>query len=335
MTLLRRALWLVLALALATPAGAAEHWKPWPNALEMPIHNGVTLWHLQSGDGTVLDLMRFDFAANPRLRLELYDQDEGDPHPGDGRVGDYEALNAAEALRGLQAARPGRMIAAWNGLFFNYDGHDGRGAAHVAPVVLRGQPLFTGQNYRWTVGVQQGAGGRCAFRLLHLPDETTMARTFTYAAGGAQALIKDGRPLRLQPAAATSQRPVPSTPDEVGAIPGADECRTARTSFGWSRDSRQLYLLIVKPAQGTPSGGCTLADLQRFWAKLGVWEAVNVDGGAMTQLAYRRDDERTLFIPPLAVSAENWILLPADGHSSLAGGSLMYFYIREAPPGEW
>src|SRR5690242_3790295 len=67
--------------------GAALHplasW-PWPlTSLDKP-HAGIVHWRDESSiDGTTLDLMEFDFVANPRLHLELYDQDQDDATPGD------------------------------------------------------------------------------------------------------------------------------------------------------------------------------------------------------------------------------------------------------------
>src|SRR5437763_4034906 len=64
---------------------------PWPRAARDTPDAGVTHWlDRSSQDGTVLDLLQFDFTANPRLRLELYDQDEDDPVPFDNSV-DYWA----------------------------------------------------------------------------------------------------------------------------------------------------------------------------------------------------------------------------------------------------
>src|SRR5689334_19031287 len=62
---------------------------PWPRAEVEKPHRGVTHWtHRPQPDGTVMDLFEFDFRSDPRMRLELYDQDEDDVKPFDD-LADY------------------------------------------------------------------------------------------------------------------------------------------------------------------------------------------------------------------------------------------------------
>lgn len=83
---------------------------------------------------------------------------------------------------------------------------------------------------------------------------------------------------------------------------------------------------------GAPqSGGWDLSELQRFWQALGAWEAVNVDGGDVTQMTYRRADGRVVLIPPRWASDQNRVLLPEDLSTPIQGGTLMYFAVRESP----
>src|SRR5207302_809080 len=133
------------------------------------------------------------------------------------------------------------------------------------------------------------------FKAIHLPNAGVMEREFDFGAGGAQCLVRDGQDLILRPPPAIGapipKGPFPSTESEAGHIPMVDHMLTSRTSLGWSKDSRRLYLLIVKEPDsemasalafrhGEPeSGGWSVAELQRFWLSLGVWGAVNLDGG--------------------------------------------------------
>jgi hypothetical protein len=295
----------------------------------------------------VLDLLEFDFAANPRLRLELYDQDEDDAVPFDNRV-EYWSRGVAAATAHLEKTGRGPVLAAWNGLFFaTENGNWGQGGvgAPIAPVVLRGRTRHNVGDHRWTFGVRQNAEGP-HFQVFHLPNRTTREREFTFAAGSAQCLLREGQPLRLEPLpgpdSPSPPSPVPSTPQEAGHIRGVDHVKTARTSMGWSRDSRRLALLVVKePDHEAAStlalrrqlpieGGWSVADLQRFWQSRGMWGAVNVDGGNVTQLLFRRADRRYELVPPRWSSPEMRTTLPPNLSGAPEGGTLMYFYIREA-----
>src|ERR1700722_3317496 len=57
------------------PPRADPTW-PWPNATTTSPTKGVTRYFATSGDKTETELLKFDFHENPRLKFELYDQDE-------------------------------------------------------------------------------------------------------------------------------------------------------------------------------------------------------------------------------------------------------------------
>ena len=329
------------------PAAPLAVW-PWPHASQDAPWPGVTHWRDQSSpDGTALDLYQFDFAANPNLRLELYDQDEDDTTPGDNRV-DYWPQGVGQATRHLNARGRGLVLAAWNGLFFNSTVPSGGPRAfgtHVAPVVLRGRALYHVGDIRWAFGVQYDAQGRPTFKTLHEPDRSTLAREFYWAAEGAQCLIRDGKSLRLQPYPRIDEpaprQPVPSTPDEAGFVPFVDHIQTSRTTMGWSRDSTKFYLLIAKTAtpegdsvaafqrRAAGAGGWTVADEQRFWRARGVWGAVNIDGGDVTMLAARRADGNYDLVPPLWADRRMRATFTPRFENAPQGGTLMYFYVRD------
>lgn len=325
---------------------------PWPGAVKTITHRGVTHWLARSPDGTTLDLFEFDFARNPGLRFQIYDQDEDDAKPRDNRVaywqrglgdvvrdlnlrpmqlekthGDSNAIRRSDAGRGVATTRNGAIIVACNGLFFGLENRKPRvadRAFHLAPVVLRGRVLFNKSNHRWTLGVsERNAHPTFTTRLLPGRDELM---PFSYAAGGAQCLLRDGVPLRLQPYPRPHEAPlvppVPTGPDEAGHIPSLDHIRTSRVSLGWTRAtpaaSGKLYLLFVKEPDGETGsrlalarrlpathrlsrGGWMLSDVQRFWLAMrvrGVTDAINSDGGDVAQLAFRRPDSRYVLVPP-------------------------------------
>jgi hypothetical protein len=334
-----------------TPAELAQ-W-PWPEAVKTVTRPGVTHWQSRQHDGTVVELLRFDFAANSQLRFELFDQDAVDEKPWDNYVR-YNARGVGRATAELneQFAPHGRVVAAWNGIFFGY--HDGPTnpygrAFHVAPVVIDGKVHHWGSNHRWSFGVKYNAG-KPTFRVLFLPDAAAMQRAFDYGGGSVQCLLRDGKTLRLQPFPRAGDKPLPqpvkSAVAEAGHIPIFDHMRTCRASLGWSKDSRQLFVLFVKePDNETGSimalqyglpigGGWTVADVQRFWLSMqktaGVWNAINSDAGNVLQYTLLRPDGKYDLVPARGAwtTYERRTFEP-DFKGAPGGGALMYFYVRE------
>ncbi|MCS7254900.1 MAG: phosphodiester glycosidase family protein [Armatimonadota bacterium] len=313
-------------------------------AIKSVVHFGVTHWRVRSNfDGTVLDLLEFDFDANPHLRFELYDQDEDDDVPFDNKA-KFWHRGIGHVICHLNQTGRGKVIAAWNGLFFGYD-RKRKIARHVAPVVLRGKVHYSNVgNHRWTFGVKY-EGEKPIFKVLHLPDYETLEREFTFASGGAQCLVKDGKPLKLRPFSKPPSepitQPVPSTSDEAGHIPIVDHIKTSRTSMGWSKNNRKLYLLVVKePDREAISalalrfhiplmGGWSVSDLQQFWLSMKIWGAVNIDGGDVAQMAFLRDDGEYEVVPPRWSTFKGRLRINPCLSSEPKGGALMYFYVAD------
>lgn len=334
--------------ALDAPAPLAV-W-PWPRAVVSTPHAGVTYWKEGSqSDGTGLHLFRFDFDANPGLRLELYDQDEDDARPHDNAVR-FWPRGVAQATRHLNNQGRGPVVAAWNGLFFASKGEKWGAngiARHVGPVVLNGIANHNVGNHRWTFGVRYDAA-RPIFGVRHLPNKATLARDFSWASAGAQCLVRGGKPLLLQPfptsGEAPAKQPVASTPREAGHIPLVDHIKTSRVSMAWTKGNRQFYLLFVKEPDTEAgsilalrhrvpiAGGWMVRDLQTFWRALGVWGAVNSDAGDAAQMAYRRTDNRYAVFPPRWTTPRaRRVIVSADlADAPRGGGSLMYFYVRDS-----
>jgi len=326
---------------------------PWRGVSKSTLRRGVTHWQAHQSDGTLVELLRFDFTANPRLRLELFDQDAVDAQPWDNQVR-YNALGVGAATRELNAklAPRGQVVAAWNGIFFGY--HDGPTnpygrAFHVAPVVIDGKVHHWGANHRWSFGVKYD-GGKPRFKVLFLPNAAAMQRAFDFGGGSVQCLLREGQPLRLQPFPRAGDKPLPqpvaSTSDQAGHIPIFDHMRTCRASLAWSKDSKQLFVLFVKePDNETGSiyalqyglpigGGWTVADVQRFWLAMrdtaGVWNAINSDAGNVLQYTLLRPDGRYDLIPARgAWTTYERATFDRGFKGAPAGGALMYFYVRE------
>ena len=322
---------------------------PWPEVKRSNPHSGVTRWFQTATDGTSLELFQFDFKENPHLRFEIYDQDEDDAKPFDNRV-DYFEQGVGKVTQHLNDLKRGPVLLAWNGLFFAFqktpDSPAHGWATHIGPVVLDGRAHYNVGTHRWFFGVKYGFAGWPQFRVLHTPTLDGAAAHFDFGADGAQCLVWNGKPLDLQPMPQPTdppiKQPAPSTKEQSGYIPVIDFLKTSRTSMGWSKDSRFLYVLIVaEPDTETgsiqqlrlgaaQSAGWTLADLQRFWMKLGVWCAVNSDGGAETQRTWLRPDGRyELLTPQISGSAKRTVLKPDLGDAP-GDGTLMTFYVSDS-----
>jgi len=234
--------------------------------------------------------------------------------------------------------RKQHVLLAWNGPFFAYS--PDRKGIHIGPVVLDGKLLYNVGSHRWTFG-ERIEKGVPVFETMHLPSKAEIeGRHFSFAASGLQCLVRDGKPLKLEPfpIRAIKTPPVPSTPDEAGHIPINDHIRTSRTSLGWSRDNRFLYVLFVAESDNelesklalkhgaAQDSGWTLDDLQRFWLSVGVWGVVNSDGGSVMQRVLRLPDGTYDLIAPEFATKRSGVLHPGEdfGH-----GTLMSFYVAD------
>ncbi len=309
--------------ALASPLAT---W-PWPNAKLSHPWGGVDRWTAESSDRTTAELFRFDFTDH-KLRFGLYDQDEDDAIPFDNKA-DFFANGVGLATKHLNEVGRGRVLLAWNGLFFSYQRTPSAPphgwATHIGPVVLRGRMHYNVGQHRWTFGVKYDSKGMPRFKALRLPYVQTLESEFDDAADGSQALLHDGKPV--QPT--------------LAGIPIVDEIKTSRTSIGWSKDSRFLYVLIVlepdtetasirELREGKPqTGGWNFADLQTFWTKLGVDGAINSDGGAETQRAWLQEDGSYDLLTSQLSKSPRHMTLPPGFQTAPDGGSLMTFYVSE------
>jgi hypothetical protein len=318
------------------------------------LRAGITRTFATGLDGTRIEFFDFDFKANQRLRFEIFDQDEDDAKPLDGRVL-HRPRNVAVATQQLNEQGRGPIITAWNGAFFGYDFKAGaENSFHVSPVVLRGKVHYNNAQHRWTWGVKETEQGP-VWKVFFKPSRQQMEREFDYAAGSVQCLIRNGKQLLVEPFPVIGQKfkaqPVQSTIDEAGHIPFFDHMRTSRASIGWSRDNRHLYLLAVQepdsennsnqaliwavrgelvPAHLSSKGGWTVPDLQQFWISRGVWGAINSDAGDAFQLVYRNPKANYTFLPPRLASNQLRIEYDAAMKGAMeGGGAIMYFMVRE------
>jgi hypothetical protein len=290
-----------------------------------------------SPDGTELELLRFDFKSGHGLRFGIYDQDQDDSAPFDNKV-DYFDHSVGWVTKHLNSSSR-RVLFASNGPFFAFD-HPPESpkngwARHIGPVVIDGAMHANVGQHRWTFGVKYSDQGFPSFETLFLPDAKTLGSKFDFAADGVQCLVKEGKPRLL----AKIEKKTFDTDKDVGSIPIVDQIKTSRVSLGWSKDSRYLYALIIsEPDSETGSinelrrglqqeGGWSTADLQRFWTKLGVWGAINSDGGMETQRTLLQKDGSYDLLTPLSSGERGHVKLIGDGPG---GGTLLSFYVAAA-----
>ncbi len=330
-----------------TDVAALARW-PWPHAkVDIPAR-GVTHWlDDSSGDGTVCELLEFDFKANPNLRFEMFDQDSDDAHPWDNHC-KYWPRGAAQMTRQLNDKNR-RVVALWNGSFFGYHGGSKwarKDAFHVAPVVVDGVVHGSGANHRWSFGVKYRSG-KPQFATFHLPTKQVLAANYDFASGGVQCLIRQEKPLQLRAYGLPAlPQPVKSTNKEAGHIPDFDAMKSSRASLGWNRDSSKLWLLFVKEGDSEGAsiaalrlgggvlglqlrGGWSVADVQRFWLSKNAWGAVNSDAGDVAQLSVLRRDGDYDLVPPRQSSAAMRLRFNSSFAGAPTGGALMYFTVVE------
>jgi hypothetical protein len=296
-------------------------------------------------DGTVVDLFQFDLWFGG-LSFKLYDQDQDDAKPWDNQA-DYYPRGVGEIVHHLNSRH--HVLAAWNGLFFAYDRSKNppNGLAnHIGPVVVDGRFHNNFGTHRWFFGITK----KRRFEVLYKPTRKQMDGKFLYGADGAQCLIRNGKPLEIAPYPDVGYGKPPTrfadSDTRVGSIPMVDHIRTSRISMGWTKDSRILYLLVVSESDTEaesarrlrahePLGsGWNLFDLQAFWKSLGVYGAINSDGGVVTQYAAFRKDGLYTLMPARIASPHRKLTFGPDFKGSPDGGTLLTFYVSDSkwPP---
>lgn len=71
-----------------------------------------------------------------------------------------------------------------------------------------------------------------------------------------------------------------------------------RSALGLSSDGRWLYLLVCGPKTDGEGAGVSLTELARYLLKLGVANAMNLDGGSSTSMVLRTENGFLLTPPP-------------------------------------
>lgn len=103
----------------------------------------------------------------------------------------------------------------------------------------------------------------------------------------------------------------------------------ARTAAGISKDGKTVYIVAVE-GRTSSSKGITLGNLSLLMTKLGVWKAVNLDGGGSTTLVSRplAETERVRVINPESNGAERSVVEGLGVYSTAPEGSVKGIFIN-------
>lgn len=103
----------------------------------------------------------------------------------------------------------------------------------------------------------------------------------------------------------------------------------ARTAAGISKDGKTVYIIAVE-GRTTDSKGITLGNLSLLMTKLGVWKAVNLDGGGSTTMVSRplAETERVRVINPESNGAERSVVEGLGVFSTAPAGLIKGIFIN-------
>lgn len=121
-------------------------------------------------------------------------------------------------------------------------------------------------------------------------------------------------------------KPVSYTKD-LSALGGV----RARTAAGISKDGKKVYIVAVE-GRTSDSAGITLGNLSLLMTKLGVWKAVNLDGGGSTAMVSRPlgSTERERVIDPERNGSERSVVEGLGVFSTAPAGQVKGIFISGA-----
>ena len=123
--------------------------------------------------------------------------------------------------------------------------------------------------------------------------------------GGHALLVDNGQPVKYT--------------KDLSALGGV----RARTAAGISKDGKKVYIVAVE-GRTSESKGITLGNLSLLMTRLGVWKAVNLDGGGSTTMVSRElgSTERTRVINPESNGSERSVVEGLGVFSTAPAGQI-------------
>jgi exopolysaccharide biosynthesis protein len=174
-----------------------------------------------------------------------------------------------ERVTSMAARYPGPVVAAVNGDFFTPEGRP------LGMEVVRG----TLTHRRERPGLAWRHGLRPVVEVMRV--EGGRVRTRPAGRRGGQLEVIGGFPELLDGGVRVGDL-------EVEARPSFAASRHPRTAVGYDADRRRLWLVVVDGRQGDISTGMTLPELTSLLERLGVDEALNLDGGGSATMVLGR-----------------------------------------------
>lgn len=245
-------------------------------------------------DGTSWRLMKYDLKS---VDFGVYDADSDDSRPDDNRNATWLA-QAMPRVWSKIAARDGEPLCVVNGGFFG--AQQPLVGEHEAPLLSENKLLYDvntlesdwpAQNVTLVWKRDNGATRPQILQDAKFSD----LKEFDGALGGVRVLMQNGRSEVLKPGM------------------GGTTLKCCRTSVAWNKRTGEFWVLSVRDPDGEASsvrgnlwekktkqrvqvGGWDVAQVQDFWLKQGVTDAVLFDGGESGQIAYRDSDARWRWI---------------------------------------
>jgi len=306
----------------------------WINSFTHRPNSEALILSRVENDGTQIRLLRYDLA---KVDLGIYDADSDDAQPFDDRNATWLGQAMPMVWRKIENLTGGQTLCAVNGGFFGAEFPFL--ARHEAPIVQNGVARYDSQVLENDWPAQncllgwKRENGKTRLFVERDANFSQLARRFDGALGGVRALILEEKSL-------------PAEPGMGGAT-----LRCSRTSVAW-KDGELFVLSIRDPdgeaasvrankrekagAVGVQVGGWDVRQVQQFWEKRGVQNAVLFDGGESTQLAFETGDGDVTMThssyhfsrTPIYLNRKPirfvWPMLPPFEAN---GGVLNYFYV--------
>ena len=300
------------------------------------VKSDALMFAREERDGTQIRLFCYDLRA---INAGIYDADFDDARPFDNRNASWLGQAMPLVWQKIERSDGGKTLCAVNGGFFG--AQLPFIAFHEAPIVKNGVSRYDSRVLENDWAAQncllgwKRANGKLSFSIVEAARFADLSGQFDGALGGVRALITDGKARELKPGM------------------GGTTLKCSRTSIGWQGD--RLYILSVRDPDGEAAslrankrekagernvqvGGWNVQQVQQFWKKQGIENAVLFDGGESTQLAFRTSHgdwfnshssyhfTRTPFYfnrKPLR------FMLPMLPNFEANGGVLNYFYVEQ------
>lgn len=252
------------------------------------VQNDALIFSDETRDGTQIRLLSYNLSA---IDAGIYDADCDDARPYDDRNASWLGQAMPLVWRKIERANGGKTLCVVNGGFFGAEFPFV--ARHEAPLVSNGVARYDSRQLEDDWPAQncllgwKRSGGKLQFSVVEDANFAELTPRFDGALGGVRALIVGGQARELRPGM------------------GGTTLKCSRTSVAW--EGGKFYVLSVRDPDGEAAsvradkrekagetgvqvGGWNVRQVQQFWQSRGMENAVLLDGGESTQLAFPTSD---------------------------------------------